>query len=307
MRICVLGAAMAQMCGAVEASTTMAMPKFMYGTAWKKERTCELVLQALQAGFRGIDTACQPKHYHEPGVGEALHAAIRSGLVERHGVFVQTKFTPLVGQDPTRVPYEPDAPIAEQVRQSFEVSLKNLNCEYVDALVLHSPYPTLDETLTAWRAMESIHASGRARSLGISNCYSLEMLRGLYERAAVKPSVVQNRFYAATGFDRELREWCKAQATPVRHQSFWTLTANPKAIGAPAVRALAAKRGVSGEALFFKYVMQLGITPLTGTSSREHMRDDLAVLSMAELSEAEMATIGQALDSSAAASKPADE
>lgn len=295
--VCVLGAAMAQMCGgAAEASTTMAMPKLMYGTAWKKERTSELVLEALRAGFRGVDTACQPKHYHEPGVGEALHAAIGSGLVERRGVFVQTKFTPLVGQDAARVPYERDAPIAEQVRQSFEVSLQNLRCEYVDALVLHSPYPTLDETLAAWRAMEAIHASGRARALGISNCYSLETLRALYARAAVKPSIVQNRFYAATGFDRELRAWCGAQGAPVRHQSFWTLTANRNAIGAPAVRALAAERGASAEAVFFKYVTQLGITPLTGTTSREHMRDDLAALAMADLSDAEMAAIGQALD-----------
>jgi diketogulonate reductase-like aldo/keto reductase len=293
--MCVLCAAMAQVYGAVEAST-LAMPKLMYGTAWKKERTRELVLLALRAGFRGIDTACQPKHYYEPGVGEALDAAIRSGLIERRAVFVQTKFTPLVGQDPARVPYERDAQIGEQVRQSFEASLQNLRVEYVDALVLHSPYPTLDETLAAWRAMEAIHASGRARALGISNCYSLETLRGLYERAAVKPSIVQNRFYAATGFDRELREWCGA-AGGVRHQSFWTLTANPHAIGAPAVRVLAAKRGASAEALFFKYVMQLGITPLTGTSSREHMRADLAALTMADLSEAEMATIGRALDS----------
>lgn len=275
----------------------MAMPKFMYGTAWKKERTCELVLAALQAGFRGIDTACQPKHYHEPGVGEALQAAIGSGLVERHGVFVQTKFTPLIGQDPARVPYERDAPIAEQVRQSFEASLQNLRCEYVDALVLHSPYPTMDETLAAWRAMEAIHASGRARSLGISNCYSLETLRGLYEQAAVKPSVVQNRFYATTGFDRELREWCRSNGRGVRHQSFWTLTANKQALATPALRALATERGVTTEALFFKYVMQLGITPLTGTTSHEHMRDDLAALTLADLSDAERATVEQAIDS----------
>jgi len=41
----------------------------MYGTAWKKEKTAELVSLALKCGFRGIDTACQPKHYNEPGVG----------------------------------------------------------------------------------------------------------------------------------------------------------------------------------------------------------------------------------------------
>ena len=45
----------------------VAMPRLIYGTAWKKERTTALVELALQSGFRGVDTACQPKHYHEAG------------------------------------------------------------------------------------------------------------------------------------------------------------------------------------------------------------------------------------------------
>ena len=48
-------------------ASSVRMPPIVYGTAWKKERTRELVLQALQAGYRGIDTACQPKHYAETG------------------------------------------------------------------------------------------------------------------------------------------------------------------------------------------------------------------------------------------------
>lgn len=54
------------------ASKAAAMPRIIYGTAWKKEKTQQLVVEALRAGFRGIDTACQPKHYFEPGVGAAL-------------------------------------------------------------------------------------------------------------------------------------------------------------------------------------------------------------------------------------------
>ena len=56
------------------------MPALIYGTAWKKERTAELVMAAVKAGFRGIDTACQPKHYHEAGVGEALIALKKEGF-----------------------------------------------------------------------------------------------------------------------------------------------------------------------------------------------------------------------------------
>ena len=114
------------------------MPGLIYGTAWKKERTADLVVKAIQAGFRGIDTACQPKHYDEPLVGEALHKLEEHGI-ERETLFIQTKFTPLSGQDPRQVPYDKDATIESQVNQSFEASLRNLQTQYVDSLVLHSP------------------------------------------------------------------------------------------------------------------------------------------------------------------------
>ena len=54
----------------VTTSAGLSMPWIMYGTAWKKERTAALVELAVEAGFRGIDTACQPRHYREDGVGE---------------------------------------------------------------------------------------------------------------------------------------------------------------------------------------------------------------------------------------------
>ena len=115
----------------------------MYGTAWKKERTAELVALALKCGFRGIDTACQPKHYNQPGVGEGI---AQSG-VPREQLFIQTKFTPLNGQDPNKIPYNPKDNLQVQVRKSLEVSLKNLKTSYLDSLVLHSPMPTLQKTL----------------------------------------------------------------------------------------------------------------------------------------------------------------
>src|SRR5262249_37286954 len=87
--------------------TFMRMPGILYGTAWKKAQTESLVRQAIAQGFRGIDTACQPKHYHEPGVGDAVAAAIAGGL-KREELFLQTKFTSVGGQDPARIPYDPN-------------------------------------------------------------------------------------------------------------------------------------------------------------------------------------------------------
>ena len=64
------------------------IPAFLYGTAWKKEKTADLVYQALCTGFEGVDTAAQPKHYREDLVGEGLRRAIGEGWVSRERLFV---------------------------------------------------------------------------------------------------------------------------------------------------------------------------------------------------------------------------
>lgn len=272
----------------------MRMPAMMYGTAWKKERTHELVVQAVLAGFRGIDTACQPKHYTEPLVGDALVELASKHNIPRTELFVQTKFTPLSGQDPKRIPYDPKLPLHDQVLQSVSVSLQNLKTDYIDSLVLHSPLHTLDETLTVWRAMEEAHSRGTVRMLGISNCYDPSFFRRLHERAQIKPQVLQNRFYADSGYDIELREMCKEHG--IAYQSFWTLTANPHLLGAKPFQAIAAKHRVSHEALMYKFVSQLGITPLNGTTNTAHMRQDIEAMAAPwSLAKDEMDTIAAIL------------
>src|SRR5215208_750468 len=147
------------------------VPRFLYGTAWKEDETQRLTALALQQGFRGIDTANQRRHYHEAGVGQAVAAAVQSGLVTRDELFLQTKFTFRGGQD-HRLPYDPRAPIATQVEQSFASSLEHLGTDRLDSYVLHGPSQAdgLGETdWAAWRAMEALHAGGRVRLLGVSN------------------------------------------------------------------------------------------------------------------------------------------
>jgi diketogulonate reductase-like aldo/keto reductase len=252
----------------------VAMPRLVYGTAWKKERTAALVEEALRAGFRGVDTACQPKHYHEPGAGEGLAALLAEGLA-RSEVYLQTKFTPLPGQDPENVPYDPQAAIGRQVRQSFEASLRNLRVDRLDGLVLHSPYAEDKDTLEAWAAMEGVCAEGGARQLGISNIYERSRLEMLCRNARIAPAVVQNRFYAKTGYDRELRAFCRERG--ILYQSFWTLTANPEILAHPRVKALAAQYERSAAEVFFRYLTQRDIVCLIGSTSQEHMRQDLSI------------------------------
>lgn len=250
------------------------MPWIIYGTAWKKERTADLVVQAVQAGFRGIDTACQPRHYDEPLLGMALNRLKKQGF-ERESLFVQTKFTPISSQDPKRVPYDENLPIALQVAQSFEVSKKNLQTSYVDSLVLHSPLVPHARLMETWRAMEKIQATGGAAQLGISNCYSIDVMRQLHAEASVKPVVLQNRFYQQTGYDADLRHWCCNHG--VIYQSFWTLTANRHILVSSTVQTIAQQHNKTEEQVLFRFLNQIGIVPLTGTCTERHMMEDLNV------------------------------
>jgi diketogulonate reductase-like aldo/keto reductase len=250
-------------------NNNVSLPPLIYGTAWKKERTAELVTLALKTGFRGIDTACQPKHYNEPLVGEGI---AESG-VAREDLFIQTKFTPIPGQDPQNIPYDPQSPIRDQVLKSFEVSQKNLKTEVIDSLVLHSPMPTLEQTLEVWRVFEELADQQLIRQAGISNCYDPHFFKDLYKEAGLKPSVIQNRFYADTGYDVELREFCLENN--IIYQSFWTLTANPNILSSERMQSLVSKFGLTQAQIFFNLLNRKGIIPLTGTSSESHMREDL--------------------------------
>ena len=246
----------------------------LYGTAWKKDDTARLVQLAIRSGFRGIDTACQPKHYNEAGAGEGIAASLSEDL-SRADIYVQTKFTSPSGQDPGRFPYDSKAPLLEQIAQSIEASLRNLRTSYLDCLVLHSPLATTKRTLDAWHAFEAHVDRGTVRQLGLSNCYRLELLRMIYDAARIKPTVLQNRFYADTGYDTDIRAFCGDHQ--IRYQSFWTLTANPQLLATPVITTLSRQLNRTPAQILFRYLTQIGITPLTGTRSEAHMREDLAI------------------------------
>ncbi|HEV8549289.1 MAG TPA: aldo/keto reductase [Polyangiaceae bacterium] len=260
------------------------IPSFLYGTAWKEERTEALVLSALRAGFVGIDTANQRKHYFEAGVGAAVQAALREGRVRREALFLQTKFTFLDGQD-HRLPYERAAPVAAQVAQSFASSLEHLGTEYLDAYVLHGPSQGRGlgpADWEAWGAMEALAESGRVRYLGISNV-TLEQLALLGQRARVAPAFVQNRCFARTGWDREIRALCRERGSI--YQAFSLLTANTRELARPAVTRIAARLRCSVPEVVFRFATASGMLPLTGSSNPEHLRLDLASPSLALLPE----------------------
>ena len=66
------------------------IPSLIYGTAWKKDQTRILVKKALLAGFRGVDTAAQPKHYQEDLVGDGIRDAMQEGFLKREDLYAST-------------------------------------------------------------------------------------------------------------------------------------------------------------------------------------------------------------------------
>jgi diketogulonate reductase-like aldo/keto reductase len=252
------------------------VPRFLYGTAWKEDETERLTGLALRAGFRGIDTANQRKHYHEAAVGKAIEAVIRDGSITREELFLQTKFTFRRGQD-HRLPYDPRAAVSTQVAQSFESSLEHLGTGVLDSYVLRGPSQA--EGLgaadrEAWRAMEALHDAGKVRLLGLSNV-TAGQLRLLCETARVRPSFVQNRCHASRGWDHEVRAVCTGHG--VTYQGFSLLTANRPILAHPEVRRIADRHGRGPAQIVFRFAREVGMIPLTGTTDPEHMRDDLAV------------------------------
>jgi diketogulonate reductase-like aldo/keto reductase len=251
-------------------------PPFLYGTAWKEERTAALTELAVRSGFRAIDTANQRRHYFEAGVGQALEAVYRAGLVTRADLFLQTKFTYQAGQGhfnvAHRLPYDPSASLSKQVEQSLASSLDHLGTGYVDCYVLHGPasgYGWTESDDEVWAAMRKERDAGRTRLLGVSNV-SLPHLEQMQEL----PAFVQNRCYARFGWDREIREFCRARE--IVYQGFSLLTANAEVERHTVVAGIAKRHDATPAQIIFRFAQLIGILPLTGTSDAAHMKQDLA-------------------------------
>ena len=270
----------------------MNIPKLIYGTAWKKEETARLVELAVKSGFRAIDTACQPRHYNEKGVGDALQNLYAQGF-KREEIFLETKFTPKDGQDLNNIPYNPNDNLEKQILDSFEVSLKNLQTSYVDSYILHSPIFPFNHMMKVWKIFESFHEKGKTNNIGISNCYDIRVLKALYKEAKIKPTILQNRFYKDSNYDKDIREFCKENS--ITYLGFWTLTANPHILTSNEIINLAKKYKKTQAQIFYRFLTQIGVTPLNGTTSQEHMVQDLDIFNY-ELEDNEIKNVTQLLD-----------
>jgi diketogulonate reductase-like aldo/keto reductase len=251
------------------------IPNLLYGTAWKEDRTPALTELAIRAGFRAIDTANQRRHYFEEGVGQGLAAVYAAGIVSRSELFLQTKFTYQRGQD-HRLPYDPAASLSDQVAQSMASSLEHLGTDCVDSFVLHGPSSGSEWTeddAEVWEAMRKERDARRTRLLGVSNV-SLRHLEQLEAAHTESPAFVQNRCFARTGWDRDVRAFCRARN--IVYQGFSLLTANLDVLKHPVVISMAAAVNATPAQVVFAFARSVGMLPMTGTSNVEHMKQDLA-------------------------------
>ncbi|MGB5421503.1 MAG: aldo/keto reductase [Desulfobacterales bacterium] len=267
----------------------VAVPTFLYGTAWKEDQSGALTRLALSSGFLGIDTANQRRHYDEAAVGKAVRQALVEEDLKRSDFFLQTKFTFAAGQD-HRLPYEPTADVRTQVRQSFESSLGHFETSYLDSYILHGPASSqglTDADWEVWRAMEYLQKSGTVKLIGVSNV-GYAQLQSLVQESEVKPAFVQNRCFARTRWDAVIRELCRSN--DIIYQGFSLLTANATILNRPEIQQISKRRGCSAARIVFRFALQAGMIPLTGTTSEAHMKEDLAAYDI-ELSQSEFDAI----------------
>ncbi|QIW99906.1 hypothetical protein AMS68_005424 [Peltaster fructicola] len=255
------------------------IPFIIYGTAGKQHQTQALIRQAVSAGFRAFDTAAQPKSYAEDQLGISLQEAVRNRVLTRNELWVQTKFTPLHDQDPTRLPYNSDDPLAAQVERSIRCSVQHLSMgmpkPHVDALLLHSPYEDQKDTELVWNTL-STHAPQSARMLGVSNM-TFEQVSQLHQDTKIKPSIVQNRFCADNGYDQRLRLYCRDK--DIAYQCYGVLNDNDHLLQDSPVQDLSSSAGIQPEAALYTLIaLGLNVSVLIGTTSATRMKDDLAAL-----------------------------
>jgi len=191
-------------------------------------------------------------------------------------LFTTYRYTALGGQDPKQpLPYDPSDDIATQVETSVKGSLTRLGTSYIDSLLLHSPLDKLSHTITAWKVLIRLQDEGILKTIGISNTYSVEILETLERKTGRRVQVVQNRWHEGNRWDRDVCSYCRKNG--IQYQSFWTLSGSPNLLAHPGLGEIARIKGCTPAQALFKLAQLHGITPLSGTTNEQHMKEDVAV------------------------------
>lgn len=213
--------------------------------------TRDAVTAALRAGYRHIDTA--RVYRNEPDVG----AAVRASDVPRADVFVTTKL------------WNDDQGYDAALR-AFDKSLERLNLEYIDLYLLH--WPVAGKRLDSWRALERLHAEGRARSIGVSN-FLVPHITELMARAKTPPHA--NQIELSPFLQRRPTvELCKKLGIAI--EAYSPLTRGEK-LGDPVVTAIARETGKSAAQVLLRWGVQHGFIVLPKSIHAERIAENAAI------------------------------
>jgi diketogulonate reductase-like aldo/keto reductase len=231
------------------------MPQLGFGVyKVPEDETQDVVASALEAGYRSIDTAAL--YRNEAGTGRAI---AESGI-PREELFVTTKLW--------NTDHGHDAAL-----RAFDTSLSKLGLDYVDLYLIHWPLPARDLYVETWRALEKIHAEGRARAIGVSN-FQPEHLRRLTEQTGTVPAVNQIELHPRLQ-QRELREFDAGLG--IATEAWSPLGRGNGVLEDPAVTSIAERRGRTPAQVVLRWHLQLGnvVIPKSATPSR--IRENLDV------------------------------
>lgn len=219
------------------------------------EETQRVVEEALEAGYRHIDTAAA--YRNEAGVG----AAIAASGIPREELFITTK---LRNGDQGRA------------REAFEDSRAALGIEYLDLYLIHWPVPSQGLYVSAWQSLEEVYAAQQARAIGVSN-FLPEHLETLLGSATVTPALNQIELHP-TFQQGELAEFCRSRGIAVEAYSPLGQGAD---LSAGAVEAAAAAHGASAAQAVLAWHLAQGTIVIPKTATRARMAENLAAASLA--------------------------
>ena|SRR5438105_4700368 len=217
---------------------------------------CESAVRfALEAGYRHFD--CAQDYGNEASLG----AAIRKSGIDRESLFLTTKiWNDNLGWD--------------NLIPSFEASLRRLQTDYVDLLLVH--FPVTERRRPAWRRIEEIFAAGRARAIGVSN-YTIRHLEELLEEGDVKPAVDQVELHVFLQ-QQALLEYC--QENEILVEAYSPL-AHGYGMSDPALGRVAEKHGKTPAQIMIRWCVEKGLVPLPKSARRERIEDNLDVFDFA--------------------------
>lgn len=260
---------------AVKLNNDIEMPLQGFGVFQMAAAECErAVIEAIDAGYRLIDTAASYQNETQVGNG------IRLSGIERGELFITTK---LWLQDANY----------EGAKAQFERSLNRLQLDYVDLYLIHQPY---GDVHGAWRAMAELQQAGKIRAIGVSNFHP-DRLADLMAFNKVAPAINQ---IEVNPFNQQLHAVPWMQSRHIQPQAWAPFAEGRNGLFQhPQLTAIGARHGKSVGQVVLRWLYQRGIAALAKSVRKERMEENLAIFDF-ELSHVEMVQIA-ALDTAVSA------